>query len=347
MCTSLSHNGYDVSLVVADNLQNDVVNDVSIYDVGKGCHGRLSRMTKTVNRVYKKAQDLNADIYHLHDPELMPIGVKLIKLGKKVIFDAHEDLPQQLLGKPYLNKVSRYILSKIFALYEHRVCSKFDAVIAATPCIGEKFSKINPKTVEINNFPLLDELSNTSNWSQKLNEVAYVGGITKIRGIEEVIHSLNFTQEIKLNLVGEFSEKEVEESVKNNKGWDKVNQFGFLDRVQVNEVLAKSKAGLVTFLPAPNHLDSQPNKMFEYMSAGLPIITSDFPMWRKIVDSSQCGVCVNPLDPKSISQAILYLIDQPVEAEKMGKNGRKAIEEKYNWSVEEKKLFQLYRDLSE
>jgi len=83
------------------------------------------------------------------------------------------------------------------------------------------------------------------------------------------------------------------------------------------------------------------------MSAGIPIIASNFPLWREIVEGNQCGLCVDPLEPKAIGEAIQFLIDHPAEAEKMGKNGRQAVEQKYNWSIEEDKLLKLYKELSE
>jgi glycosyltransferase involved in cell wall biosynthesis len=345
MCSSLAENGYETFLVVADGKGSETKNDVNIVDIGAKTGGRLSRMTKTVNKVFKKAVELDVDIYHLHDPELLPIGLKLKKLGKKVIFDSHEDVPKQMLGKPYLNAPLRRLIGAVFGMYESYACVKFDAIIAATPYIRDKFIKINLNTVDINNFPLLEELANTSEWEKKQNEVAYVGGIAKIRGIEEIVQALGYTNEIRLNLAGKFSEASAEVNVKNYTAWSKVNELGFLNRGQINTVLAKSKAGLVTLHPVINYIDALPVKMFEYMAAGIPVIASNFPLWREIVESNECGLCVDPLNPKAIGKAIQYLIDNPAQAERMGGNGRKAVEGKFNWPIEEKKLLDLYKGL--
>lgn len=346
MCRSLAGAGYSVSLVVADGKGDEVRDNVTIFDVGAP-GGRLDRMYNISRKIYNKAQSCDADIYHFHDPELIPVGLKLKRSGKKVIFDSHEDVPKQMLGKPYLNKTLRWLLAKMIAVYEKRACKHFDAISAATPYIRKKFNVINPNVVNVNNFPIMGDMAPFPDWSHKRNEVCYVGGIAANRGIREIIRAMPQVRNgTRLQLAGSFSEKHVENEVKGYPGWQTVDELGWLDREGVISVLNHSMVGLVTLHPIINYIDALPVKMFEYMSAGVPVIASNFPLWRDIIEGNNCGLCVNPLDPQSISDAINYLIEHPVEAEEMGRRGRAAIKEKYNWSIEEKKLLHLYKKLS-
>lgn len=345
MCNSLASNGYEVSLVVADSLGDQFCNGVQIYDVGAS-KNRLCRILNAPRRVLEKALELKGDVYHLHDPELIPIGLKLKKSGKKVIFDSHEDVPKQLISRHYLTPFLRRLLSNAFAHYESYACSKLDGVLTSTRFIRDKFIGINSRTVDINNFPMLGELAAISDDSGLRHSVCYVGGMGALRGIRQLVQAMeDVRSDVRLELVGSFSEKALGAEVRGYPGWGKVIEHGFLDRNGVREVLSRSFVGVVNFLEAPNHMDSQPNKLFEYMSAGVPVISSDFPLWKEIVEGNDCGSCVDPTKPADIAKAIDALAREPQRAREMGLNGKRAVEERYNWAEEEKKLLSFYSTL--
>ena len=109
--------------------------------------------------------------------------------------------------------------------------------------------------------------------------------------------------------------------------------------------MAGALAGLVVFLPKGNHIEAQPNKLFEYMSAGIPVIASDFPLWKDIVGGDRCGVLVDPEDPSQIAGAMEWILDNPEEAGEMGRRGAEAINRKYNWAVELRKLLGFYETM--
>lgn len=347
-CCSLSCAGYSVFLIVSDGKGDEINKNVTIFDVGEK-KGRLNRIIFTTQRVLRKSIEINANIYHIHDPELIPVGLKLKKIGKKVIFDSHEDVPLQILGKHYIFPIARKIISNVFKILENYSCKHFDAIVTATPTIKNKFVRINPLVVDINNYPIIDELKFSfpmSYSNPRHKSVCYIGGIASIRGIREIVRAMELTTSgARLEIGGKFSEPFVEAEVKKYLGWKFVDELGFLDRKGVRDVLARSMAGLVTLHPIINYIDALPVKMFEYMSAGIPVIASHFPLWKEIILGNQCGICVDPLKPEEIAQAIDYLIENPAKAETMGKNGFAAIQRRYNWACEETKLLDLYRNI--
>lgn len=343
-CVSLAKAGYAVSLIIP-NTTSRIEKGVNIISFKSNYTSRRERMTKTVKEVLTHALKVNADVYHIHDPELLKIVKNLKRKGKKVVYDVHEDLPRQILSKHWIPKPVRKVISVITEVYENKIAKKCDGIISATPFIRDRFLSINSNTIDINNFPITEELLIDYDYSKKTeNNICYVGGITKTRGIKELVTSIS-NIDCKLLLAGNFLEENLRDETTQLNGWKKVAEQGYLNRNEVKELYKKSKIGIVTLHPIINYIDSLPVKMFEYMAAGIPVIASDFSLWENIVETNNCGICVNPLKPAEIANAISYLLNNPEEAQIMGINGQKLIKEKYNWKIEEKKLLSFYNQL--
>lgn len=302
-------------------------------------------MKVTVDEALEKAKEVDADVYHLHDPELLRIVGALKKMGKKVVYDVHEDLPRQIMSKYYIRPVLRKLVAWLVEYYENRVARKVDMIVAATPLIQRRFEKLNANVVNVNNYPI-EEVFQRVEGTVRKKQVCYIGGISVIRGMNEILDAmLLLPEEIKLVLAGPFSDPEYEKVLTAHPGWSRVDYLGYVSQAEVNKVYNESFAGLVLLLPYPNHIESQPMKMFEYMSAGLPVIASKFPLWEEIILPNRCGVCAEPTDPKAIAASILNLYQNPDAVDEMGRNGVEQIKTKYRWPNEAKVLVAAYKKL--
>lgn len=340
-CVSLAKEFSDVHLIVADGKADEIISGVHIHDIGKPA-GRRSRFLNSGKAALNKALQINADIYHLHDPELLRVALKLKKSGAKVIYDSHEDLPRQILNKPYIPKFLRRSVSQIIEMYENKIVKKLSAVVAATPHIKDRFLSVNKNCIDINNYPKIDDIEIDSNWENRDFAIGYIGGIFRTRGIFETLDAIEGT-DIKLHLAGNFSPTSLEDECTAHSAWKQVDFYGYLDRTGINNLLKKVRLGMVILEATPSYIYSLPVKMFEYMASGLPVIASDFPLWREIIDSEKCGICVNQTKPIEIREKIQNIIADTSLLQEMGRNGRKAVEEKYNWNIENQKLFCLYK----
>ena len=348
-CKSLAEGGYEVVLIAPD--QHDrVVEGVQIKAIRKP-KSRVLRMTLGAWRVYREAVRQQADLYHFHDPELLSVGLLLRARGAKIIYDIHEDVPGTIAYKFYLPSWLRRILVPVTEWLEDAGAARLSALVVATLPIAERFSAVNHRTVVVNNYPILKEFSASieTPWDRRDMPMTYVGGsLTRVRGIRSIVEAMSLLPESlspRLSLAGRFTNDGLYEDLLNTPGWDRVDHLGYITRDRVANLLGRTRIGLVVIHPEPNYIRSRPTKLFEYMAAGVPVIASDFPDWREIVDAAGCGLLVPPEDPRAIANAMEYLLTHPEEACEMGRRGRQAVEGLYVWDVEKKTLLELYSSL--
>ncbi|CAB3649181.1 MULTISPECIES: glycosyltransferase [Achromobacter] len=352
-CCSLVDAGYQVDLYVADGQGNAQCKGVSIIDVGRP-NGRIHRMLGKTWIVWNAVRKTDASIIHIHDPELLPIALAFRYMGRKVIYDAHEDVPRQLLSKPWINPLVRYAIAWPFERLENFIARRCAVVVGATPYIAKRYTSQGIHSIAVNNYPIPGELGETSEKSDlavsspdATRNVCYIGGITRMRGAVEMLKALEKT-DARMILAGPMESEALHAELATMPAWKNVDYRGVLDRSAVRDVLHESQLGLVLLHPIPNYLDALPVKMFEYMAAGLPVLASDFPLWRGILDSSGAGICVDPLDTDSVAQAIEMMLNLPDDQKRlMRRASRAAIRDTYNWKNEEAKLVAAYAAIAQ
>ncbi|WP_185974746.1 glycosyltransferase [Deinococcus detaillensis] len=336
-------------ILIAPHRHDEHYKGVHIKSVQQIDNPRRRLLVGAIN-VLKLALRERGDVYQFHDPELIPVGVVLSLLGKKVIYDVHEEYTKDFLTKEWIPRKLRRPASLAISLLEKAAQGFFSGIVAATPTIANQFPP--SKTITVQNFPKKSELSSMTSlpYSERGYKIIYIGNITEIRGIREMVTSVNYASNklaapLSLELGGSFSPLELREAVLRIPGWHNVNYWGFLNRDEVAEIMGTARIGLLLFHPTPNHLEALPNKLFEYMSVGIPIIASNFPLWTKIINETRCGLVVNPKIPQETAEAIEYLINNQKEAEAMGYRGQEAVENIYSWEPQAQKLIALYRSM--
>lgn len=336
--------GYDVTLVA--RADHDRV-DHGVRVIGLPTYRRrLTRMTVGVARAFRAGLRSKAEVVHLHDPELIPLIPAFRLMGRRVVYDAHEWLSRQVAAKDYLGPVTRAITtrsSRGLETFVGRAASHVVTVNAACAAIYPA-----AKVTVVANYPDLAQFDAppTDSTVGSPPSFAYVGTISAARGIREMVDALpivNATDPARLTVVGEFRSQTLRDEVGQSAGWQYVDYPGRVPHEQVSGYLRSAVAGLATLLPTPNHLISSPVKVFEYLAMGLPVIISDFPAWREMLDGVDCAIWVDPTQSEAIAEAMRTLLRDPERRAAMGLAARRAIVERFNWSTQLDNLATVYR----
>jgi glycosyltransferase involved in cell wall biosynthesis len=345
-CVTLAEAGYQVHLVAPGESRDE--KDVRVIGVGEKPASRIKRMTQFTKKVYETALDLDCDVYHIHDPELLPYALKLAKRGKKVVYDSHEDYPSTMEVKGYLPAPLRKLVSWLIMKYELKVCRRINAVVCCYHWTAERLSRVCENTELVFNYPIIDSSEPTTESFVNEHEafVCYAGGISKQWNIDTIIKSLTLCPSVQFRLAGAMSQG-TQASLASLEGWEQVDYLGEVPFQQVSQrVYRGALAGmaLLDYIPQCRYTvgNLSNTKLFEYMYAGLPLICTDFDLWKDIIKKHECGVCVNPHDEQEVAKAICFLKDHPEERNRMGRRSLQAVLDEYNWGTEERKLLKVY-----
>jgi glycosyltransferase involved in cell wall biosynthesis len=345
-CRSVAEAGHDVALIVADGRGDEIKDGVNIYDVGSS-NGRVNRMLLGTRRLYQKARELKADIYHFHDPELIPWARCLLKQKKIVIYDVHEDYYTSICQKAYLPRPVRFLTANFAAFLEYYSAKPFYKIAAE-----KYYRKRFPEACAVLNYPQSSLFNLQTVFNPNSNRILYTGVISRDRGALMMAGLVRARQGIEVFAVGRCSFSLKTEMQRHaGKAVERLHIPGkgrHMSFHEITEYYAQGDwlAGIALFPESDHYRQKELTKFFEYMAVGLPIIASNFPAWVDLIEKQGFGLCVDPGNFKELGNAINWLRDHPDQAMAMGQRGREAVRKKYNWEIEAKKLLAFYDQLA-
>lgn len=300
---------------------------------------KLGRILTHLSLAYKlPLRDIS--LYIFHDPELLPLSLLLKIIGRKVIWDMHEDTYSDIYTKRYLSDFSKKILSSIYRFVQELAIEKLDGFILAEDSYGNYFSD-EDKYCIIHNYPLVEEARKNISNEKRENTVLYIGSITENRGIFKMIESISLVKHkinnIELHLIGNFDEQglleRVSEIIEEKDLKENVILYGRVKNIDAYKIMAKCKIGLAVLQPEPNFEKSLPTKLFEYITLGIPVIASNFSLWQEIVTSNSIGEVVDPQNSQAISEKIIKMLTASQYYADLSINCTEA-SKKYSWARE-------------
>ena len=371
-CRSLAAAGYDVVLV-AQHDQDEVRDGIRILAVPR-YRSRLERVTLTAFRVVHRAWRERPAVFHLHDPELIPWGLLLRLLGRRVIFDVHEDFTQAADVRNWLPDAARPLVARLSDVSAW-LARKTLAIVIAERYYERRF----PGATKVLNYPHLERsaalqaIERRADARPKRVRLLYVGNVTRSRGALIYAELAERLPGVEI-LISGACDPAVAAEIEQQSGdatigivaadggisWKKrssrpaddvstiiLDGVGFY--VPPESMLPAFRqewtAGIAIFPYSEHYYEKELTKFFEYMAAGLPVVLSNFPNWRALVEGPNAGIAVDPADWDGITAAIRRLHENPDEAVSMGLAGRRAVQHMFNWQSQADNLVALYARL--
>ncbi len=347
-CRGLAAAGHEVVLVVADGAGDRRIDGVQVRSVGVP-RSRGDRMLRAAWACVRQALRERGDLLHFHDPELLPWAQVLRRLGKRVVYDMHEFAPAQIADKAWIGPRWRSVAGAVWRSGERALLRGLPVVFAARS-LARDYPFVRPSAT-VENMPLVDELAEIREQRHERFTLGYIGSLTVSRGSLLMLGAVERLRKegvaVELECVGPAHDKASAEALRRSSESSEgsIRWHGRLAPADGWRVMARCHAGLAVLLPEPRYLEAYPTKLFEYMALGVPAIVSDFPLYRTVVDTTGCGLCVDPLDPDALAGAIRWCAAHPEELVAMGERGRRAVLREYNWRTEQDKLLAFYSAL--
>jgi len=350
-CVGLAEAGYEVHLFAVDKRAETYCEQGVFIHPLPECQSRRARFARR-SHVAKIAADLKPDLFHVHEPELLGSVIASAR-SQPVIYDVHESYLDILIERDWIPQWVKPFIGLAWDRWERRLVRRCAGIVVVTEPIAQRYYQFHGKVEVVANYPDLVEIEDLPPPTRDGRTCVFAGVLHPSRGLSQVLAALAMLKQrglaIPLKLAGPAVSEEYLRSL-----WDEAGRLGIQELMDYRGVLSKQEAigleqegsiGLVPYLPVANSVAGMPNKLVECMALGLPVVFSDFPVYRQVAGASGAGIAIDPTKPEQIADAIEHLVRNPDLARQMGEAGRRAVHERFNWHAERAKLLTLYQDI--
>jgi glycosyltransferase involved in cell wall biosynthesis len=304
-------------------------------------------------RLLLGALRLKADLYHIHDPELIPLALLIQRLTcRPVIYDVHEYYADEVRTRQWIPAPLRDAAGWLADRVEQAAAHRLGAVVTVNTHMNRRFLRRQSRSIAVHNFPPAEYFPPPLDAARE-RSIIYLGVMTRDRGLETLFRAGRLLKDrfpdLRIDVVGTVDWAGVATEIpRDPERWLReagVRFAGQIPQPEVPALLGRATAGWIPFLPTPNNIRSTPNKLLEYMAAALPVVSSDLGYMRSIVSDADCGLLAEAEDPAAHADKLGWLIEHPDEARVMGERGCAAVLQRYTWAAEGEKLVRLYDEL--
>jgi len=315
--------------------------NVALVSTGPRSHNMSGRVAAGIRLLIWAARS-DADVFQFHDPDLLPAAILLKLMGRRVIYDVHDDYERNILARLAHKPRLACIASKLWWFAEKTAARAFDGVVVADRHLAAKFGERS--SVILGNYPRGNFTNRSRTEEEETFNLLYVGGVSRLRGLGVVLEALKLIDipELRLHVVGSGRDHSLIEQLRAD---PRVILHGQVPWRQLYRYYERAHVGLALYQPIPSFVyypGENAVKILEYMAAGVPIVTSDFPGLRKFVKDDGAGLVVDPHDPEAVRDAIVELYQNEGARLAMGERGSHLFATKYNWEMHQEKLIELY-----
>jgi glycosyltransferase involved in cell wall biosynthesis len=339
---SLRQAGYDVTMAGVRSEPHP--GDLEPAIIFEPVTARSRRFRASMARTIETCRKVRPDILHFHDPEILPALPFVRRYCGAIIYDSHEFLSEAVQHKEYLPAFLRPLIGFTVGMIERALLHFVDAIVVPTPHMANYFNRFGKPVIQAANYPVRTSLPEFYGAEGREEAAIYTGGLARVRGLIQMVEASAMSG-IALHLAGS-TDGEGQAFLAHGVP-PQVDVHGYVSHTESLKLQAKARLGMSLLQPHKQYFNAIPTKVFEFLAAGLIVISSDFPFLRQLFADFRTIKFVDPQNVPQIADAMREGVAEYGASAEALRESRERVLQHFTWEAQAERLLQLYGQLLE